>query len=101
MRARAERLRLLTFAPGLFEPATGADTTGGLDVWLRVAWRLASGRSPADAWGTDATQLPATWWYWTCTATALAALAALAAAAVWLWRRPLMCLVGWAMWSIS
>jgi type IV secretion system protein VirD4 len=65
----------------------GAHTTGGLDVWLRVAWRLAGGRTPTDAWGPNATGVPATWWYWTCTAAALAAVVAVAAGVVWGWRR--------------
>jgi hypothetical protein len=30
---------------------TGGTVRGGLDLWLRVGWRLASGTRPADAWG--------------------------------------------------
>jgi type IV secretion system protein VirD4 len=65
----------------------GTRITGGLDVWLRATWRLATGRPPREAWGDAATELPATWWYWTCTALTLATLAGIAAAAAWGWRR--------------
>ncbi len=65
----------------------GAHIVGGLDVWLRATWRLATGRRPADAWGTAATGLPATWWYWVCTAASIVVFVAVGAGLVWAWRR--------------
>lgn len=65
----------------------GAQVRGGLDVWLRAAWRLGAGANPAAAWDANSTEFPPSWWYWTCTAVALAGTAAVAAGLVLLWRR--------------
>jgi type IV secretion system protein VirD4 len=67
--------------------ASGGTVGGGLDVWLRAAWRLARGEPPADAWGADATGLPGPAVYWTCTTAVAAAVAAAVGGVVWVWRR--------------
>lgn len=66
---------------------TGGSVAGGLDVWLQVGARLATGDNPAAAWGEHATRLPSPWLYWTCTAIALLATGAAAVGLWWLWRR--------------
>lgn len=66
---------------------SGGRVTGGLDTWLTVTGRLLTGRAPVDAWGPDATGLPAPWLYWSCTAGAAIAVSAVAAGLVVVWRR--------------
>lgn len=66
---------------------TAGSVHGGLDMWLRVGWRLVSGAQPSDAWGASAVGLPADWLYWVCTAAAVLATAAAGTALVWGWRR--------------
>ena len=66
---------------------TGGSVHGGLDLWLRVGWRLVSGTQPSDAWGASAVGLPADWLYWVCTAAAVLVTAAAGTALVWCWRR--------------
>jgi type IV secretion system protein VirD4 len=66
---------------------SGGTVRGGLDVWLSVTWRLATGRPPAEAWEADATRLPSPAVYWTCTGLAAAVVAVLLGALVVVWRR--------------
>ena len=66
---------------------TGGTVRGGLDLWLRVGWRLASGTHPVDAWGGAAVGLPADWLYWVCTVVAVLVTGAAGASVVWCWRR--------------
>lgn len=66
---------------------SGGSVHGGLDLWLRVGWRLVSGTQPSDAWGASAVGLPADWLYWVCTAAAVLVTAAIGTALGWCWRR--------------
>lgn len=66
---------------------TGGTVHGGLDLWLRVGWRLVTGTQPTDAWGASAVGLPADWLYWVCTVVAVLATASAGMALVWCWRR--------------
>lgn len=66
---------------------SGAEVSGGLGEWVRVAGRLASGRSPVEAWGDRASGVPSAGWYWVCTGVVAAIAAALAVGLVVLWRR--------------
>ncbi|MGE0308164.1 MAG: hypothetical protein AB7Q27_20685, partial [Acidimicrobiia bacterium] len=66
---------------------SGAEISGGLAEWLRVAGRLASGRPPVEAWGEWASGVPAAGWYWVCTGVVAATAAVVAVGLAVLWRR--------------
>src|SRR6478609_4248303 len=65
----------------------GGAVRGGIDVWLRVAARLAQGRTPAQAWADDATRLPASWLYWACTGVCALAVGLVGGGVVVVWHR--------------
>ena len=65
----------------------GGTVHGGIADWLAVAVRLLSARSPRDAWGPLATDLPSPAIYWGCTALVAAAAVLLGVGLYRLWRR--------------
>lgn len=65
----------------------GGSVGGSLGDWIRVTLSLASGTSPTEAWGEQATDLPSATVYWVCTVAAFVLVAAAGAGAWWLWRR--------------
>ena len=65
----------------------GGSVGGGLGDWLRVAVALASGKSPPEAWGEHATDLPSSTVCWASTIIAFLLVTAAGAGAWWLWRR--------------
>ena len=65
----------------------GGSVGGGIGEWLRAGGRLATGDSPAEAWGGTASGLPSPVSYWACTIVAFVLVAAVLGGLWWIYRR--------------